>query len=113
MARKCSRRRCGCRIRTPHPLNKDSLSGNSNKSLTLEKKYPEIYKKLYLIREKLELHYKDMQDIEFTIENKNLWMLQTRKGKRTGVSSIKIAVDMNKEKLINEKDLLNRISPII
>lgn len=98
-------------IRTPHPLNKDSLSCNSNKSLTLEKKYPEIYKKLYLIKEKLELHYKDMQDIEFTIENKNLWMLQTRKGKRTGVSSIKIAVDMNKEKLINEKDLLNRISP--
>ena len=48
---------------------------------------------------------------DFTIENKNLWMLQTRKGKRTGVSSIKIAVDMNKEKLINEKDLLNRISP--
>ena len=97
-------------IRTPHPLNKDSLSGNSNKSLTLENKYPEIYKQLYLIKQKLELHYKDMQDIEFTIENKNLWMLQTRKGKRTGVSSIKIAVDMNKEKLINEKDLLKRIS---
>ena len=96
--------------RTPNPINEDSRSINSNESLTLEKKYPDIYNELYSIKEKLEMHYKDMQDIEFTIENKNLWMLQTRKGKRNGVSSIKIAIDMNKEKMINEKEMLNRIS---
>ena len=97
-------------IRTPNPINEDSRSNNSNKSLTLEQKYPDIYNQLCSIKEKLEMHYKDMQDIEFTIENKNLWMLQTRKGKRNGVSSIKIAIDMNKEKMINKKEMLNRIS---
>tara|TARA_Y100001935_G_scaffold226719_1_gene204551 strand:+ start:716 stop:3394 length:2679 start_codon:yes stop_codon:yes gene_type:complete len=96
--------------RTPNPINEDSRSSNSSELLTLEKKYPEIYNELYAIKEKLEMHYKDMQDIEFTIENKNLWMLQTRRGKRNGISSIKIAIDMNKEKMINEKELLNRIS---
>ena len=85
--------------RTPNPINEDSRSGNSKNLLTLEKKYPDIYNELYAIKEKLEVHYKDMQDIEFTIENKNLWMLQTRRGKRNGVSSIKIAIDMNREKL--------------
>jgi len=96
--------------RTPNPINEDSRSGNSKNLLTLEKKYPDIYNELYAIKEKLEVHYKDMQDIEFTIENKNLWMLQTRRGKRNGVSSIKIAIDMNREKMINEKELLKRIS---
>ena len=97
-------------IRTPNPINEDSRSSNSRQSLTLEKKFPDIYNELCAIKEKLEMHYKDMQDIEFTIENKKLWMLQTRKGKRNGMSSIKIAIDMNKEKMINEKELLNRIS---
>jgi len=97
-------------IRTPNPINEDSRSGNSSESITLEQKYPDIYNDLYAIKEKLEMHYRDMQDIEFTIENKNLWMLQTRRGKRNGVSSIQIAIDLNREKMINERELLNRIS---
>jgi pyruvate,orthophosphate dikinase len=60
-------------------------------------------------QDKLEKHYKDMQDIEFTIERGKLWMLQTRTGKRTGAAAVKIACDMVKEKLITEKEALLRI----
>ena len=59
-------------IRTPNPINEDSRSGNSSESITLEQKYPDIYNDLCAIKEKLEMHYRDMQDIEFTIENKKL-----------------------------------------
>ena len=64
--------------------------------------WPKIYKKLINIKNILEKHYKDMQDVEFTIESGNLWMLQTRSGKRTGEAAIKIAVQMN-EKTNNTK----------
>ena len=77
----------------------------------LEKEQPEIYKQLIEIREKLEKHYKDMQDIEFTVENGALYMLQTRNGKRTGTAALKIAVDMVKEKLITEKEAVARFEP--
>ena len=64
---------------------------------------PKIFQQLNKILSSLEKHYKDMQDVEFTIENKKLWILQTRSGKRTAKSAVKIAVDMVKEKLISKK----------
>ena len=66
---------------------------------------PKVYQQLKQIFLKLEKHYRDMQDIEFTVENNKLWMLQTRSGKRTAKAAIKIAVDMVKEKLISKKKL--------
>ena len=96
-------------IRTPHPINRLSKTLKTKKSVTLEKALPEIYKQLVQIKDKLEKHYKDMQDIEFTVESGNLWMLQTRTGKRTGEAAIKIAIDMNEEKLITQQNVINRI----
>ena len=72
---------------------------------------PKVYKELDKILTKLEKHYKDMQDVEFTVENQKLWMLQTRSGKRTSKSAVKIAVDMVKEKLISKKEAVLRIDP--
>lgn len=97
-------------IRTPHPINSDSKTLKTKKSMTLQKSWPKIYSQLLKIKNILERHYNDMQDIEFTIESGNLWMLQTRTGKRTGEAAIKIAVDMNKEKLISEKQVIDRIN---
>ena len=65
---------------------------------------PKVYKELAKDFKSLEKHYKDMQDVEFTVENNKLWMLQTRSGKRTSKSAVKIAVDMVKEKLISKKE---------
>ena len=67
---------------------------------------PEVFKELKKVFIRLEKHYRDMQDIEFTVENNKLWMLQTRSGKRTAKAAIKIAVDMVKEKLISKKDAI-------
>ena len=72
---------------------------------------PECYEQLVKIRDILEKHYKDMQDIEFTIEKGKLFMLQTRNGKRTALAAIKIAVDMVKEGLIDEKTAVLRVAP--
>ena len=72
---------------------------------------PKVYKQLEKILKKLENHYKDMQDVEFTVENNKLWILQTRSGKRTSKSAVKIAVDMVKEKLILKKQAILRIDP--
>jgi len=83
--------------RTPEPVAR------------LEKEMPIIYKQLMEIRDKLEKHYKDMQDIEFTVQKGKLFMLQTRTGKRTGAAAVKIAVDMVKEKLITEDEALLRV----
>ena len=90
-------------IRTPY-----SISGKQTTSL--ESKMPNIYKQLFRIQKNLEKHYKDMQDIEFTVENKKLWVLQTRSGKRSGRASIKIALDLQKNKTINHKTMFNRIN---
>ena len=73
---------------------------------------PDVYKQLTAVFDKLEAHYRDMQDIEFTIQNDKLWMLQTRNGKRTAAAAVKIAVDMVGEKLIDKHAALNRIDPI-
>lgn len=96
-------------IRTPQPINAASKSSDDQK--TLEEIMPELYKQLFDIREKLEKHYKDMQDIEFTIEKGTLWMLQTRNGKRTPNASIKIAVDLVAEGLIDTKTAITRVKP--
>lgn len=86
-------------IRTPQELSR------------LKEIMPEIYKELSDIFDKLERHYKEMQDMEFTIQNGKLWFLQTRAGKRTGFAAFKIAVDMKEEGLIDEKEALMRVEP--
>ena len=78
---------------------------------SLEETMPEIFKELLEIETKLEKHYKDMQDIEFTIQDSKLWMLQTRNGKRTGAAMVKIAVDMCEENLLDEKSAILRVDP--
>ena len=77
----------------------------------MEDAMPDVFKKLKNILHILEKYFKDMQDVEFTVENKKLWMLQTRSGKRTSKSAVKIAVDMVKEKLISKKEAVLRIDP--
>ena len=81
------------------------------KMVSLEEKWPKLYKQLAAIRSKLEKHYKDMQDIEFTIEDGALWMLQTRVGKRTGAAAIRMAVDMAESGLIDQKTAILRVNP--
>ena len=96
-------------IRTPQPINKKQKTDPN--SVSLEEAMPEIYEELVSIYQKLEKHYKDMQDIEFTIQDRKLYMLQTRNGKRTGLAAIRIAMDMVDEKLIDEKTAIMRIEP--
>ena len=98
-------------LRTPNPLNKDTKTEGTKELPSLEESMPSIYNELYDIRTRLEKHYSDMQDIEFTIQDGKLWMLQTRSGKRTGVAAIKIAVDMVNEKMIDKKTGLMRVNP--
>lgn len=96
-------------IRTPQPITKKDAEGTGLKSL--EELMPESYQQLVENYQLLEKHYRDMQDIEFTIEKGKLWMLQTRNGKRTAKAALKIAVDMIHEKLINEEEALLRLDP--
>jgi len=96
-------------IRTPQPINR--VKDKDGKLPSMEEVMPECYKQLAQIRDILEKHYKDMQDIEFTIESGKLFMLQTRTGKRTAPAAIRIAVDMVKEGLINEKMAVKRVAP--
>lgn len=98
-------------IRTPNPLNEDTKTTDTQHLPSLESLMPEIYQELAQIRIKLEQHYSDMQDIEFTIQEGRLWMLQTRTGKRTGIAAIKMAVDMVHEQLINKKTAVLRVNP--
>ncbi|MFA7059428.1 MAG: pyruvate, phosphate dikinase [Pedobacter sp.] len=96
-------------IRTPQPINR--VKDKDGKLPSMEEVLPECYRQLAQIRDTLEKHYKDMQDIEFTIESGKLFMLQTRTGKRTAPAAIKIAVDMVKEGLIDEKMAVKRVAP--
>jgi len=98
-------------IRTPSPINEYSKNDHSMHLPTLEKTMPNIYKELNHIQKRLELHYRDMQDIEFTIEKGKLFMLQCRVGKRNGVAAVRMATEMCKEKLITEKEALLRVQP--
>ncbi|MDC3331601.1 pyruvate, phosphate dikinase [Candidatus Pelagibacter sp.] len=97
--------------RTPQYITKKARQQAKVKAPSMEEVMPNVYKQLHKILKKLENHYRDMQDVEFTVENKKLWMLQTRSGKRTAKSSVKIAVDMVKEKLISKKEAVLRIDP--
>ena len=97
--------------RTPQYITKKARQEAKVKAPSMEEVMPNVYKQLHKILKKLENHYRDMQDVEFTVENKKLWMLQTRSGKRTAKSAVKIAVDMVKEKLISKKEAVLRIDP--
>jgi len=98
-------------IRTPQQISK---IGNERRGLNLpcmEEEFPSVYAELDAIRHKLEGHYKDMQDMEFTVQNGKLWMLQTRNGKRTGLAALKVAVDMVREGLITKEEAVTRVEP--
>jgi pyruvate, orthophosphate dikinase len=95
-------------IRTPMPISKSQKINNSE--ISLEELMPENYKELHEIQAKLENHYKDMQDIEFTIQKNRLFILQTRTGKRSGRAMVKIAMDYFNDGKIDEKELLGRIN---
>ena len=97
--------------RTPQHITVRAKKASGAKELSMEETMPNVYRDLKNTLFKLEKHYKDMQDVEFTVENKKLWILQTRSGKRTAEAAIKIAVDMTKEKLISKKEALLRIDP--
>ena len=109
-------------IRTPQQITKEGsrrwaeLQGISEeerieKYPSMEEAMPEIYQKLNMLQNKLEEHYKDMQDMEFTVQEGKLWFLQTRNGKRTGTAMVKIAMDLVKEGKIDEKTALMRCEP--
>ncbi len=97
--------------RTPHYITKKSRINSKSNNKSLEETMPKVFNELKKILLSLERHYKDMQDVEFTVENKKLWILQTRSGKRTAKSAIKIAVDMVNQKIISKKDAILRINP--
>ncbi|WP_440917105.1 pyruvate, phosphate dikinase [Candidatus Pelagibacter sp.] len=97
--------------RTPQYITKKAKREAKVKALSMEESMPKVYLELHKILKRLEAHYKDMQDVEFTVENEKLWILQTRSGKRTAKSAVKIAVDMVKEKLISKKQAILRIDP--
>lgn len=98
-------------IRTPGPINAYSKNDHSKTLDTLEKIMPKAYKELNSFQERLEKHYKDMQDIEFTIEKGKLYMLQCRVGKRNGVAAVRMATEMFAEKLIDAKTAIMRVGP--
>jgi len=95
--------------RTPQYISKKLKISSNSTGLSMEESMPKIFLQMKKIFKQLENKYKDMQDIEFTVENKKLWMLQTRSGKRTANAAIKIAVDMVKEKLITKKEAIQRV----
>lgn len=98
-------------IRTPAPINNESKNESNKTFKTLQEALPKVYDELVEIYQRLEEHYKDMQDIEFTIEENELFILQTRSGKRTINSALKIAVDLVSEKVITKEEALLRIAP--
>jgi pyruvate,orthophosphate dikinase len=98
-------------IRTPQPINDENRSPAQEGLPTLQAEMPRPYQDLVRIYKRLEKHYRDMQDIEFTIQRGKLWMLQTRNGKRTVRAAVRIAVDMARERLISRDEALMRVDP--
>jgi pyruvate,orthophosphate dikinase len=98
-------------IRTPNPLNEATKNEQNEHLPSLETAMPEVYRQLHAIRDQLEQHYTDMQDIEFTIQDGRLWMLQTRIGKRTGTAALNMAMDMLAEGLISKETAVLRVKP--
>jgi len=98
-------------IRTPNPLNEATKNEQNEHLPSLETAVPEVYNQLHGIRDNLEQHYTDMQDIEFTIQDGRLWMLQTRVGKRTGTAALNMAMDMLSEGMIDATAAVLRVKP--
>jgi len=98
-------------IRTPQYLTKAAREEAGAKPASMEEAMPEVYAELAAVFDRLENHYRDMQDIEFTVEQAKLWMLQTRSGKRTAKAALKIAVDMANEGLITREEAIARVDP--
>ena len=98
-------------IRTPLPLTLEAKQQGGHDALSLEEAMPEVFAQLDDVRHRLERHYGDMQDLEFTVQQNKLYMLQTRSGKRTAEAALNIAVQMAEEKLITESEALDRIAP--
>ena len=98
-------------IRTPNPINEVGKSEHTKDQVSLEKGMPKTYAQLHKIQRLIEKHYKDMLDIEFTIQEGNLYMLQCRVGKRNGPAAVKMALDMYKEKLITKEEAVMRVQP--
>jgi pyruvate,orthophosphate dikinase len=96
-------------VRTPLPISRHQAAGSGQPSL--EERMPAAYAELLQIRRKLEAHYRDMQDVEFTVERGTLYMLQTRTGKRTGVAAVNIAFDLHESRKIDRREVLRRIEP--
>ncbi len=99
-------------IRTPQYLTKVAREEAGAKPASMEEAMPEVYTELAAVFDRLETHYRDMQDIEFTVEQTKLWMLQTRSGKRTAKAALKIAVDMASEGLITREEAILRVDPM-
>ena len=99
-------------IRTPQYLTKVARAEAGAKPASMEEAMPEVYAELAAVFDRLETHYRDMQDIEFTVEQTKLWMLQTRSGKRTAKAALKIAVDMASEGLITREEAILRVDPM-
>ncbi len=98
-------------IRTPQYLTKAARETANAKPLSMEEAMPDAYAELAAVFDQLERHYRDMQDIEFTVQQGKLWMLQTRSGKRTAKAALKIAVDMAEEGLISREEAIARVDP--
>ena len=98
-------------IRTPQHLSLAGKKANKSTLPAMEEVMPPLYRELDAVRRKLESHYRDMQDIEFTVQQGRLWMLQTRSGKRTAAAALKVAVDMVGEGLIDRREAIRRVDP--
>jgi len=98
-------------IRTPGPIGNKQAKESGSGMPSLEETMPDIYEQLENVRKNLEVHFKDMQDLEFTIENDKLWILQTRTGKRTALAAVRTAVEMKEEGLISKEEAIMRITP--
>jgi pyruvate, orthophosphate dikinase len=98
-------------IRTPQPLTIAEREEGGGDLASMEEVQPDVYKELVAIRDKLEAHYLDMQDMEFTVQQNRLWILQTRNGKRTAAAALKIACDLVREGLIDKREAVRRIDP--
>jgi pyruvate,orthophosphate dikinase len=99
-------------IRTPQPINEASRVQGTEHLPSLEQSMPRIYPELLRTAKKLERHYRDMQDIEFTVQQGRLWLLQTRTGKRTAMAAVRIAVDLAKERLLRRDEAVCRVDPM-
>lgn len=99
-------------IRTPNPINEETRQVDDTEGHpSLEKAMPKAYAQLKAIRNKLEAHFRDMQDLEFTIQDGRVWMLQTRTGKRNGPAAVRMAVEMYKKKMISAAEAISRVTP--